>query len=260
MKTSLLLEEIEKIANPDMQAPWDKSGLQVASARTETTCLAVFLDPTAKAIATALEAGADFLLCHHPLTLKPHLPDSLNSYYQSLRPLMCADVALYAAHTSLDVNLDGPAGWLGRELELGRRAPLERIDATGSSYGYGEIGTLPEPQPFGKLVNRILKLARIDCANLAGPAPSANCTRVAYCGGSGGSLLGLAKAGAADLYITGDIKYHTALDAEIPVLDVGHHSLEEEMMRRLALLLTERLPGLRVEFFPSQSPFRRAYR
>ena len=58
------------------------------------------------------------------------------------------------------------------------------------------------------------------------------------------------------MHITGDVKYHTALDADICMIDVGHHSLEEEMMRRMALLLAGELPGTDVFFVPSASPLR----
>lgn len=256
METARIIEAIEKIANPAWQAGWDKSGLQVANTRGEATTLGVFLDPLPSMVARALDAGADFLLCHHPLSLKPGLPSRLNDYHAVLAMLFRANVPLYAAHTSLDVNLAGPAGWLGRELGLGATTPLESLE--GKYLGYGEAGELPEPMAFGKLVNLVLRLAKVECGNLAGPARTGMCNRVAYCGGSGGSLLEAAAACGADLYITGDIRYHTALAAEIPVLDVGHHSLEEEMMRRFALLLDETLTDLHIHFFPSLSPFKRA--
>lgn len=229
--------------------------MQVASEREEVQQLGVFLDPLPAAISRALEAGSDFLLCHHPLTLKPQLPSRADDYFYALRLLMRANVALYAAHTSLDVNLSGPAGWLGRELELSDAGVLEPI---GEGFGYGEIGNLPTPVPFGQIVNRLLKLTKMECANLAGSGAGGSCARLAYCGGSGGDFIALAQAKGADIYVTGDIRYHAALSAGIPVLDVGHHSLEEEMMRRFALLLGEMLPEIRVDFFPSLSPFRRA--
>lgn len=256
METARIVEAIEKIANPAWQAGWDKSGIQVASTRGEASTLGVFLDPLPSMIARALDAGADFLLCHHPLSLKPELPCRLNDYHAALALLFRANVPLYAAHTSLDVNLHGPSGWLGRELGLCGAVPLESLE--GEGLGYGEAGELPEPVPFGQLVNLVLRLAKVECGNLAGPPRTGACRRIAYCGGSGGSLLEAATAYGADLYITGDIRYHTALGASIPVLDVGHHSLEEEMMRRFAQLLTGNLPDLHVHFFPSVSPFKRA--
>lgn len=258
MKIALIIEAIEEIASPIWQADWDRSGVQVASAREDASCLGVFLDPLPEMVARALAGGAEFLLCHHPLALKPDLPRRLDSYYEVLSLLMKADVGLYAAHTSLDVNLAGPAGWLGRELALAEAVPLEKIPGAPARYGYGECGLLPAPAPFGQLVNRILKLANVECGNIAGPQGKAECRRVAYCGGSGASLMDAAKRLGADLYVTGDIKYHAALEARLPVLDIGHHSIEEEMARRLAIQLAARLPGMKVEFFPSQSPFRRA--
>lgn len=257
MNVDSIIAVIEQVADPALQAEWDKSGLQVAASRQEAAHIGVFLDPVPKTIAKALDAGADFLVCHHPLALRPGLPNRLNAYHEALRLLLTSDTALYAAHTSLDVNLDGPAGWLGRALGLTNCHPLEPVGKTGNR-GYGESGNLPEAVPVGRLVNTVLNLTRMECANLAGPVSATECRRVAYCGGSGASLLPLAQAAGADLYITGDVKYHAAVEAEIPVLDVGHHSLEEEMMRRFALLLAGMLPEAAVEFFPSLSPFRRA--
>lgn len=68
----------------------------------------------------------------------------------------------------------------------------------------------------------------------------------------------------ADIYISGDFKYHPALDlgwidTDAPrpfaVLDVGHFSLEEEMTKRFAALIAERADGLRVSFVPGHNPF-----
>lgn len=113
-----IINAIEKIAPLAAAASWDLSGLQVAAARQEAAVLAVCLDPTPSSISKALELGAECILSHHPLLLKPVLPARLDAYHEVLRLLLTADVPLYAAHTSLDVNARGPAGWLARELEL----------------------------------------------------------------------------------------------------------------------------------------------
>lgn len=257
MRVAELIETIETYADPAWQAEWDQSGIQVASEREDIKRLGVFLDPKPVQIERALQNGCDFLLSHHPLTLRPKLPAKLDSWYFALRLLLRSNVCLYAAHTSLDVNMAGPAGWLGRELGLLEMQPLEPIGAS-AILGYGQIGILPEPLPLGKLVNKTLKLLALECANLCGPESLKECERAAICGGSGASLVPLATQKDANLYVTGDIKYHEALDSEIAILDVGHHSIEEEMMRKFALLLAEELPGLEVEFYPSRPPFRRA--
>ena len=93
-----------------------------------------------------------------------------------------------------------------------------------------------------------------ETATVSGPCPE-SIRRVAYCTGSGSSLLEEARAAGADIFITGDVKYHTALDTQLCLFDVGHHSLEEEMMRRAAIHLQHACPMLEVVFVPSASPF-----
>lgn len=256
MLTSDIISAIERTANPCWQAAWDKSGVQIAAMRREVSRMAVLLDPVPSALRQALDAGAQFILSHHPLALKPALPSRLNAWHESLRLLLGADVPLYAAHTSLDVNLAGPAGWPGRALELINKKPLEPIDGQTGAIGYGEVGDLPNAMATAEFLQLMLKLVKLPEALLCGPQSNGTIRRVAYCGGSGSSLLTEAADSGADIYITGDIKHHAALESELPVLDIGHHSLEEEMMRQFAALLGEELPEIEVFFLPSVSPFR----
>lgn len=253
VRLSEILDRIEEIADPRMQAEWDKSGLQVTSTRTDFSLLAVFLDPLPHIIERALADGADFLLSHHPLALRPALPNRLDNYYLVLNLLMKANVPLYAAHTSLDVNLEGPAGWLGRELGLVDSEPLEPVGEK-CMVGFGVVGRLPAPMREEDLLKQILYLLKLDwaiaCGHAIGQAPI---NRIAYCGGSGASLVSRALEKGAELYITGDVKYHPALESEIRVWDVGHHSIEEAMMERFAALLQRK--GLSARFYPSASPF-----
>lgn len=54
-------------------------------------------------------------------------------------------------------------------------------------------------------------------------------TKVAWCGGSGSFLLQDAIRAGAQVYITGDFKYHEFFDAEnkIVIADVGHYESEQ---------------------------------
>lgn len=254
-----IFSAIEKIAPLHAAAPWDISGLQVAAHRSEADMLAVCLDPTPSSVRQALERGAQCILSHHPLALQPALPRRLDAYHEVLRLLFAADVPLYAAHTSLDVNADGPAGWLARKLELSNLAVLEAtappLDAAPLPLGFGLAGDLPASLSLAGITSALARHIDLSTATVCGPMPE-SISRLAYCTGSGSSLLREARAAGAQLFITGDVKYHTALEAEICLLDVGHHSLEEEMMRRMSGLLAQRLNGLNVLFVPSVSPLR----
>lgn len=250
---------IERTAPLHIAASWDHSGLQVPAAHREISSLAVCLDPVPATIAAALEHGADMILSHHPLAMSPRFTDREDSYTAALRQLFKADVPLYAAHTSLDANPRGPSGWLARALSmqdacvLEPTGSIENADGTTLECGFGLLGTLPEPLELEKA----LEIINPQAPRLIGVKPEdVHPLCVAICPGSGGSLAALAAQGGAELFITGDIKYHDALLMPLPVLDVGHFSLEEHMMRLFAQQLQEELPDIAVSFIPSEDPFR----
>ena len=252
MDTVTIISAIESIASPSFQASWDRSGLQVASTRKTHSHLGVVLDPLPASVRKALDAGCDFILSHHPLALKPALPNILNNYHGTLKELFLADVPLYAAHTSLDTNLSGPAAWFADALAMGDRRALESIADDNPLLGYGLVGSLKACSGTDFLT-KIAKLVPVETATITGDIPD-TVTRVAYCTGSGASLIPLAERAGADIYISGDIKYHAALDASICLVDVGHHSLEEKMMRHMSDRLARDLTGIPVTFFPSSDP------
>jgi putative NIF3 family GTP cyclohydrolase 1 type 2 len=125
MHPSTLISRIEATAPLQLAASWDKCGVQIASAASTVATLCVSLDPSVESVRRAVEMKADFLLCHHPLSLSPRLPSRLDDFHEVLRLALGASLWLYSAHTSLDANPDGPVNWLGRALELRDTAILE---------------------------------------------------------------------------------------------------------------------------------------
>lgn len=276
MLQSELIRIIEQTAPLSLMAEWDHSGVQVASGREVIRHLAVCLDPMPEQLQAAVDAGADMVLTHHPLTMRPAFTDRRNGYTEALRILYSHDVPLYASHTTLDANPLGPSAWLADELGLTGRVILEKTglftapDGTQTEGGFGCAGELPEPVGLAALCLALrahLPLERMcSVARLTGD-PSRLVRRVAVCTGSGSSLLEEAAAAGADVFITGDVKYHDALAlfsrqnggspdfCPMALLDVGHFSLEEEMTRRFALLLQKKLEGVTVTFLPGRDPF-----
>ncbi len=327
MRVNDLIAIIEEIAPSGFAASWDRCGVQVAARRDEIEKLAVALDPGPGSVDQAMAWGADFVLTHHPLALKPDLPDHLDAYHHVLGALFARGAWLYAAHTSLDVQPGSPVRWLAGHLglegltvleptgalrprwfrvlgqasalaalqsELGRQAGVEIFnfaphalelvsparlvpavrkaienEASGSlrvlsqeldhpveTIGFGFAGALPEPLRWEALAAGLEQALGRSAFVLAGPAPEM-IHRVACCPGSGASMLARARQAGADVFITGDLKYHDARLAEelhILVVDVGHFGLEERMMRILAEQLQRKLSreGVLVEFFPAR--------
>jgi dinuclear metal center YbgI/SA1388 family protein len=67
---------------------------------------------------------------------------------------------------------------------------------------------------------------------------------VAWCGGSGSFLLPQAKSIKADIFITGDFKYHEFFDAEnqLIIADIGHFESEQYTIEHLGYLLRKKFP------------------
>jgi dinuclear metal center YbgI/SA1388 family protein len=109
-------------------------------------------------------------------------------------------------------------------------------------FGLGLCGDLPRPVSARRLVSRIKKALGISHARVAGDLRR-RVRRVAVCGGSGGKLVGAAVASGAELYLTGEVGHHEALegaDSGMVVVNAGHAPTEAPAIPALA----ERLRGL----------------
>ena len=111
---------------------------------------------------------------------------------------------------------------------------LYDIEGTHDDYGIGAVGELPEEMSYAEWLDHLC--ARLDISGLKVTADTGQAIRrVAVCGGSGASLLGVAKASGAQAFVTSDFKYHEFFDAEgaIVVCDVGHYESERHTTQLL---------------------------
>jgi dinuclear metal center YbgI/SA1388 family protein len=111
--------------------------------------------------------------------------------------------------------------------------------------GVGAVGDLPGPEPLADALERVRRALRPSWVRVAGPRRK-TVRRVAIVGGSGAEFAGAAREAGADLYVTGDVKYHQALEAEaagMPVADIGHGSGERWILPEFRRVLRARFPG-----------------
>jgi dinuclear metal center YbgI/SA1388 family protein len=109
----------------------------------------------------------------------------------------------------------------------------------GEKLGLGRIGRLPEPLTLAEYVGKLREILSAPALRYVGD-PAARISKVALCSGSGASLLHDAARSGADVLVTGDVKYHEALEAEdigLAVIDAGHFPTEIIMVHEI----TERL-------------------
>ncbi|HEX9206362.1 MAG TPA: Nif3-like dinuclear metal center hexameric protein [Candidatus Deferrimicrobiaceae bacterium] len=125
--------------------------------------------------------------------------------------------------------------------------------------GVGAVGDLPGPEPLAGALERVRRALRPSWIRVAGPRRK-TVRRVAIVGGSGAEFAGAAREAGADLYVTGDVKYHQALEAEaagMPVADIGHGSGERWILPEFRRILRARFPGaLGVRVLMEEEPLR----
>lgn len=113
----------------------------------------------------------------------------------------------------------------------------------GLQSGIGRIGLL-ESQPLLKdFAEFVKKQLGISSLRIVGDM-NQRISKLALCGGSGASLLHAAARERADLFLTGDIKYHDAREAQalgIALIDAGHFATERLMVEGFSLQLGKEL-------------------
>jgi hypothetical protein len=97
-----------------------------------------------------------------------------------------------------------------------------------NSIGLGVIGSLEHEVMATEFLLLVKEVFNCQAIRYSGNADKM-IRKVALCGGAGSSLTGEAIQRGADIFITGDLKYHQFFDAEdkIILVDIGHYESEQ---------------------------------
>jgi hypothetical protein len=114
-------------------------------------------------------------------------------------------------------------------------------------YGMGKIGFLHSEVSLGDFVSHVKKAFELKHVQVVGDLES-RVKKVAILGGAGSRYVSEAKRQGADVYITGDIDYHTAqaaLEDGICLIDVGHATEQRvvpSVCKQLEKYIEKKLP------------------
>lgn len=226
-------EFLEKLAPSSLAEEWDPVGLQVGSLQDELHGVLVSLDPTEAALWEAVEHDCNLLVTHHPLFFKP-----LRRLDDRDPPSRCARLAaqmginVVSFHTNLDATERGLNDQLATCLGLKSLKPLvPSRDPRHPRAGLGRVGQVRKTS-LGKFVADVAKRLGIQNLRFVGNEKSP-IQRVAVMTGSGSGYFNEAKAAGAEVLVTGDVKYHQALDAlseGVALIDIGHFAGEIGMV------------------------------
>lgn len=132
---------------------------------------------------------------------------------------------------------------------------IYRLDNQGEILGLGKIGLLSREMTLGEFAEHVKKTLDVNGVRVVGDL-NTSVKKVAVLGGDGNKYFQTAKYKGADVYVTGDMYYHTAHDAMmvgLNIVDPGHN-IEKVMKQGVASILTKMCHErkLAVEFIPSK--------
>jgi dinuclear metal center YbgI/SA1388 family protein len=231
-----IIKKIEDFAPLELAESWDCSGWIVETERSEINKIMLCLTVTDDVVKQAIENNCDMIISHHPL------------FFVKFSILQDVAIDIYCAHTNLDRTNGGTTDTLVKKLGETLVGVQWKVET-------------PQPSEFLRFVETKIKIDDL-ISGLKNISPNLRYVnnfdektlrKIAFCAGSGTEFIQNAKESGADTLITGDLKFHTALESPIVVFDIGH--FESEI---LVLPVFEQIIGNKVEFVyaKEKSPFR----
>lgn len=246
MRLKTIITYLENKFPPYMKEEWDNVGLMVGDREQDIKKIQLSLDVTDTVIEHAINNKMDLIITHHPLIFKGiNKINSDSSLGRKILKLIKNNIAVYSLHTNLDSGRDGINDYI-MKLIFGfeNSEILDKKD--NENYGIGRVITLDKiytGKEILELLKEKLSLKNIVTVNLA---KDKEIKKIAIITGSGGSYWRKIKANNIDLFITGDIKYHEALDMReegVSAVDIGHFESEHIFVNIIKELLDNRFDG-----------------
>mgnify|MGYP002868892996 CR=1 FL=1 len=222
-----IAKRIEDFAPTETQEDWDCSGWAVnVEGYDEINKIMLCLTVTDDIIKQAKEQNCDLIVSHHPC------------FYV---PLNRSDINIYCAHTNMDKAQGGTTDTIIEKLGLTNYKIFVEHDFLRI------IDYKTTVNEFHKLIKTISPNARItNNKNVE------QLKKIAFCAGSGSEFINDAKELGADCLVTGDLKFHTALDSGIVVYDIGHFESEILILPVFAKIIGN---DVKIVYADEYSPF-----
>ena len=189
MEINKIISQIESFAPPETQEAWDCSGWQIDLGERDVKKILLCVSVTNKIIEQAINKNCDIIIAHHPLFFVPF--DFMKN------------ISIYSAHTNLDKAEGGTTDTLIETLGFGK------AEKVGEFLRIVNLENEISLDDFIVTVKTKLGLENIRIVN---NKKQKNIKKMAFCAGSGMDFAAVAEAQHSDILITGDVKYHNALD------------------------------------------------
>ncbi|MEO1928051.1 MAG: Nif3-like dinuclear metal center hexameric protein [Nautiliaceae bacterium] len=216
MKIKEIYEILDSISPFELQEDWDNSGLLIGDFENEISKIYLTLDIDEELLEKVDKNS--LIIAHHPLIFKPLKNLIPSSFSTKLAIKMIQkNISFIAMHTNFD------------KTHLNKYVAEKVLGLKGESKDFIYSAEINESfDEFAKKVKSKLNLQSLKTVKC-----HENINSVSITTGAGISLLPYVKT---DLFLTGDIKYHEAMEAKIrgiSLIDIGHFESEKFFVEAL---------------------------
>lgn len=243
------LQEIYDILNEispfELQESWDNSGIIVGAPEDLIENIYISIDLDLELVKTIKEKS--LLITHHPLIFSGIKRVNYDTYSTKiLKELIKKDICLISMHTNIDKSHLNQYV-IEDILEF-------KIENSSEFISYCKVN-----MSFDDLVKYVSQ--KLNLKTLKAVKTKEFIEKIAVVTGSAMSLLDEVQQIGVDCFLTGDIKYHDAMEAkarDISLIDIRHYESEYYFATLLELLLKEHLKKnkLKAIITASKNPFK----
>lgn len=212
-KVTKIIKRIEEFAPLNTMQKWDNSGWQINLGIEDTNRILLALDVTPSTVDEAINKKCDLILSHHPIFF--------NSIKTIESPFIIKaiqnNIQVYSAHTNLDIAQGGVSEYLAE------KCGFTDLDTAFEFIKYKQFD---EEKNFSKLISTLKTIFSLPSVRVVN-SQRKTYKSIAFCSGSGAEYIQDLEKIGIDVFITGDLKHHQALNAKnMTIVDLGHFHSE----------------------------------
>jgi len=237
MKLWEITNAIEEHFPLSTQEGWDNSGLQVGNPDDEITGIITALDYCDEVLDEAIKTKSNLIITHHPLIFNPikSITETTGKGRSIIRAIKYG-INIYSSHTPADKGKGGLNDWISDKLSLVDPRPL-------SEDGFGLVGALKTPmrqEQFSCFIKEIFSLPYLEATY----SYSTDIRIVAFCSGSGMSVVQDAIEQGADTFLTGDVSWgkYSEWRNEINICNITHFHSEKQFAEIVSCIIKKKFP------------------
>lgn len=228
MKAKQIIDKINSFCPQTLAYSWDNVGLLCGDEDKEVKRVFVTLDTNLNTVTEAVSKNADMIISHHPILLGGIKNISYSTPTgRMIKLLIENNIPVFAAHTNMDLADGGINDELAKMFNLSDVEILEESQKH-ENIGLGRVGTLKNPVAFREFAKECKQILNTPFVRISGDMNKL-VKKVAVASGSCSEIIPLAHEKGCDVIITGDMKYHNAMDMSemgINIIDAGHYPTE----------------------------------